>query len=244
MKVVIPIAGKSSFFDDKNSPFSKALIEIEGKSMIQHVIENISTLNSDFDFVFVVNSEDCKKFHLHNILKILSKNSSIVKLEGETKGALCSILMAIEHLDLDDELIICNGDQIIDCNFNEVLTFFRENNSDVGVITFNSVHPRWSYVRLDNDNESVIETAEKRPISQNAIAGFYYFKKGQYFIDGATKSIEKGAHVNDLYYIAPSINQLILKNKIIKAFKINTNKYHSFYSPQKIREYENQGAKE
>ena len=244
MKIVIPIAGKSSFFDDKDFPFSKSLIEIEGKSMIQHVIENISTISSEFQFVFVVNQEDCKKFHLHNILKILSKNASIIKLNGETKGALCSTLMAIEHISLKEELIICNGDQIIDCNFDEVLNFFREKKADVGLITFNSVHPRWSYIRFDDNNENVIETAEKRPISRNAIAGFYYFKDGKLFIDGATKSIEKGDHVNDLYYIAPSINQLILNNKKISVFKINDNNYHSFYSPQKIREYENQVDKD
>ena len=39
---------------------------------------------------------------------------------------------------------------------------------DAGVITFESVHPRWSYVRLDSENR-VTETAEKRPISNSRI---------------------------------------------------------------------------
>lgn len=244
MKIIIPIAGKSSFFNYKDFPFSKPLIEIKGKSMIQHVIDNLSQINDDFEFVFIVNSEDCKKFHLHNILKLLARNSSIVQINGETKGALCSVLLAIQHINKEEELIICNGDQIIDCDFNNVLLAFRKNNLHSGLITFNSVHPRWSYVRFDEKDKFIIETAEKKPISKFAIAGFYYFAKGKYFINGATKSIEKGADVNGLYYIAPSINQLILENKRIGNFEIESNKYHSFYSPQKIREYESKTNKE
>ena len=243
MKIVIPIAGKSSFFDDKNSPFSKPLIEIQGKSMIQHVIENISKIENDFEFIFIVNSEDCKKYHLHNILKLLSEKSSVVKVSGATKGALCTVLLGIEHINPNEELIICNGDQIIDCNFNEALMSFKSKKTDVGLITFKSVHPRWSYVRFDNENKNIVETAEKRPISKHAIAGFYYFKKGADFVYGATKSIEKGADINGLYYIAPSINQLILQSKKISAFVIKPEQYHSFYSPQKIREYETQSNK-
>ena len=55
------------------------------------------------------------------------------------------------------------------------------------------------------------------------------------------KSIQKGADINGMYYIAPSINQLILENKKITAFEIASERYQSFYSPQKIREYENEG---
>lgn len=238
MKILIPIAGKSSFFDDKNSPFSKPLIEIKGKSMIEHVIKNLSSIKGDLDFIFVVNSEDCKKFHLHNILRLLSKDCEVIKINGETKGALCSVLLGIEHIGLDEELIICNGDQIIDCDFNKALNHFRTNNYDAGLVTFNSVHPRWSYVRFDDKND-VVETAEKRPISKHAIAGFYYFKNGKDFLDGAMESIKKDSNVNGLYYIAPVMNQMILKNKRISTFEIEANNYHSFYSPRKIREYEN-----
>jgi NDP-sugar pyrophosphorylase family protein len=239
MKILIPIAGKSSFFDDKNSPFSKPLVEIKGKSMIQHVIENLSNINDEFEFVFIVNSEDCKRFHLHNILKLLAGKCNVVQVNENTKGALCSILLGIKHINNKEELIICNGDQIVDCNFNEVLSSFREKKSDVGLITFNSVHPRWSYIRYDDD-KNVVETAEKRPLSKHAIAGFYYFKHGLDFVNGAMESIEKGSDINGMYYIAPSINQLILKNKKITAFEIDSERYQSFYSPKKIREYENE----
>lgn len=236
MKIIVPIAGKSSFFNEQNSPFSKSLIEIKGKPMIELVINNLKKINDNLEFVFLVNSEDCKKFHLDNILKLISSDCKVVKIRGETKGALCSVLLSIEHI-TDGELIICNGDQIIDCNFNDALTHFRSQDFDGGVITFNAVHPRWSYVRFD-DNKNVVETAEKRPISRYAIAGFYYFRNGKEFVKAAMESIKKDSSVNELYYIAPAINQMILKNNKITTFEVPAKKYHSFYSPKKIDEFE------
>ena len=145
--------------------------------------------------------------------------------------------MAIEHMDNPDKLVISNGDQVIEEDLNRPLSFFDERRADAGVIAFESVHPKWSYVRLGTDGR-VIETAEKRPISKHAIAGFYYFKRGSDFVKSAMQSIEKDASVNGIYFIAPCINEMVLQNKRIEMFPIEDRRYRSFYSPQKIKEYE------
>jgi dTDP-glucose pyrophosphorylase len=182
------------------------------------------------------------------VLRLLTKgNCHIIRLKGDTKGAVCSALMAIEHINNQDELVIVNADSIIEHDLNQALNYFRSEKADGGVISFNSVHPKWSYVRLD-DKGKIVEAAEKMPISTDAIAGFYYFGKGTYFVDSAMKSIEKEASVNDLYYIAPVFNELVLSNMNLLSYKIPKTQYHSFYSPQKIKEYERshpiQGDKE
>lgn len=236
INILIPIAGKNQFFQESEYPFPKPLIEFNGKTMIEHIIDNLSSIKKENQFIFIVNSEDCKKYHLDNVLNILTNfTCKIIKLDNETKGAACSAMMAIEYIDNNTPLIIPNADQLFDICLDEVISNF--DNSDAGVITFESIHPRWSYVRLDSENK-VIETAEKRPISKNAIAGFYYFKNGKDFITSSSKMIKKDASVNGLYYIAPSLNEMVLENKTINIFKIQNNKYHTFYTPQKIKEYE------
>lgn len=236
INILIPLAGKNQFFSETEYPFPKPLIEFNGKTMIEHIIDNFSTIEQEKQFIFIVNSEDCKKYHLDNALNILTCHKcKTIKLNNETKGAACSAMMAVEYIDNNIPLIISNADQIFDINLQEIINSFQ--NSDAGVITFESIHPRWSYVKLNEKNE-VIETAEKRPISKNAIAGFYYFKDGKDFINASTKMIKKDASINGLYYIAPALNEMILENKSIKIFKIENNKYHTFYTPQKIKEYE------
>lgn len=236
INILIPLAGKNQFFPEAEYPFPKPLIEFNGKTIIEHIIDNFSTIQKEKQFIFIVNSEDCKKYHLDNVLNILSNHTcKIIKLNNETKGAACSAMMAVEYIDNDTSLIISNADQLFDICLDEVISSFDK--SDAGVITFESIHPRWSYVRLDSENK-VTETAEKRPISKSAIAGFYYFKNGKDFISSSSKMIKKDASVNGLYYISPGLNEMVLENKIISIFQIENNKYHTFYTPQKIKEYE------
>jgi len=236
INILIPLAGKNQYFSENEYPFPKPLIEFNGKTMIEHIIDNFSSIQKEKQFIFIVNSEDCKKYHLDNVLNILTNHTcKIIKLENETKGAACSAMMAVEYIDNNTPLIISNADQLFDTNLQEVIKTFE--NSDAGVITFESIHPRWSYVRLDGENR-VTETAEKRPISKSAIAGFYYFQNGKDFISSSSKMIKKDANINGLYYISPSLNEMVLENKTINIYKIENSKYHTFYTPQKIKEYE------
>lgn len=205
INVLIPCMGNSLFF--KDIIFPKPLIEINGKTMLEHVIENYSSLD-DKRFIFVFNEDDCRKYHLDLTVHMLLNDCEVIKLHGETKGALCTCLMSINYINNDEPLIVANCDQVIDVDYNEVLNCFKDNNLDSGIITFENVHPRWSFANFEG--ERVIETAEKRPISKNAIAGFYYYKHGKYFIDAAKNVLLKQNHLNGKYYISSTINELIL----------------------------------
>jgi dTDP-glucose pyrophosphorylase len=145
--------------------------------------------------------------------------------------------MAISHIANDKPLIIANSDQIFEGSLKGIVASFKD--SDAGVLTFESVHPRWSYVRL-NENQQVVETAEKRPISKNAIAGLYYFRRGRDFVDSAMRMIQKDSSVNGSFYISPTLNEMILMGRKITTIKVEAEQYHTFYTPQKIKEYEAQ----
>lgn len=238
INILIPLGGKSTFFDIEEYPFPKPFVEINGKLMIELLIDSFASISEDHKFIFIVQQDDCRKFHLDNTLQLITNNKcEIVVLNNLTKGAACSALMAIDHIDTEDKLIVSNGDQVIDGDMNQILGFFEDKKSDAGVVCFESVHPKWSYVRLD-ENDGIVETAEKRPISKNAIAGFYFFRHGADFVKSAMKSIEKDSSIDGLYYVAPTLNEMVLDNKRLDLYKIDNSRYHSFYSPQKIKEYE------
>ncbi len=244
INILMLMAGKSSFFPADEYQFSKPLIEINGKSMIGLAIKNLNNIKEEKKFVYVVQTSDCDKYHIDAVLSLLTESDEkIVKINGETKGAACSALMAIEHINNDEKLIISNYDQIIEEDLNTVLEHFEKRDVDAGVVCIETVHPRWSYVSIDGAGK-IIAAVEKRPISKNAIAGFYYFKKGSDFVKAAMESIKKEASVEGKYYIAPTLNEMILENKNLEMYKINNDKYHTFYSPQKIHEYEKERGRD
>jgi dTDP-glucose pyrophosphorylase len=88
-----------------------------------------------------------------------------------------------------------------------------------------------------DEREQVCEAAEKKPISNHAIAGLYYFAKAKDFIEAGMRTIEKGAAVNGKYYISSTLNELILDGKKLVAYPVDKTKYHSFYSPEMLNKY-------
>jgi dTDP-glucose pyrophosphorylase len=234
INILIPLAGTNPLFSKSEFPYSKPLIEIDGKPMIQLTIENLKTIKKKIHFIFLVRTEDCKTFFLDHVLRLLSENNStIIKIDNDTKGAACTALLAIDEIDNDIPLIISNGDQIIKEDLNKIIDYLK--NFDTGVISTTSVHPRWSYIRTEGNK--ITETAEKRPISKDAITGFFYYRKGSYYVKSAMEMIKKDTNYNGMYYISSTINELILENKKTGFYKIPNEQYESFYSPEKIKEY-------
>jgi dTDP-glucose pyrophosphorylase len=130
-----------------------------------------------------------------------------------------------------------NSDQVIRTNINVAIHDFRQRKLDAALLTFHSTHPRWSYVRTQEDEE-VIEASEKNVISNLAIAGFYYFNKGRDFIEAAENVLLNGMEVKGAYYISQVINEVVLLGKKVSHYTIPTSSYFNLYSPQKVTEYE------
>lgn len=236
MNLVIPMAGDNKQFKDAGLKYNKNFTEINHKPLFQRVFDSVTKINAQ-NFIFVVNKEDAHKYHINKSLKLLAPNCRVVVAQGQTAGAACSVLLAAEFIDNDDELIVFNGDQVLECDLEGVVKTFRANNWDGGIVTFESVHPRWSFVRLD-ENNFVIETAEKDPISNHATAGFYYFKHGKDFVASVKQMIHKDANVNGVYYVCPAYNEMIIRQKIIGCVEIDGALYFPLTTPKEVAEYE------
>jgi NDP-sugar pyrophosphorylase family protein len=236
MNILVLMAGESKPFEDQGYQYPKYLIEIAGKPLVQHVIENL-TVRGKTRYIFIIRKEDVDRYHFNNVLHLLIPNSEIIIAEGMTKGAACTALLAIESIDNNEPLLIANGDVIVEVDFGKVIKDFHDRHLDGGILTFDSVHPRWSYVRLDN-NDMVVEAAEKRPISRHATTGHYYFLEGRSFVEAAMEMIRKDAHVNDSFYVCPSYNELILQQAKIGTYNIPRDAYFSLATPQGVQIYE------
>lgn len=236
MNILVPMAGSDIAFKEKGYDYPKNFVELIGKPLLQHVYENLRS-KIDGKYIFVVKKEEVTRYHLDSILHIMDPHCQVIILEDNAAGAACTALLAIEEINNNEPLIIANGDQIILADLKSALASFRQSNMDGGIITFNSLHPRWSYVRI-NEEGLVIEAAEKRPISNYATAGFYYFKHGKCFVDAAMSMIRKDAAIDGKFYVCPTFNEMILNQAKIGIFDIKRDKYFSFSNPEGVRSYE------
>jgi HAD superfamily hydrolase (TIGR01509 family) len=213
MNVLIPMAGAGSRFANAGYTFPKPLIEVNGKPMIQVVVEN---LNVEAHFIFLVQKEHYEKYNLKQLLNLIAPNCDIIQVDGLTEGAACTTLLAKLFIDNDEPLMIANSDQFVEWNSNECLYAFTADSVDGGIVTFKATHPKWSFAKLGADG-FVSEVAEKNPISDNATVGIYYWKKGSDYVKYAEQMITKNIRTNGEFYVAPVFNEAIGDDKKIRA---------------------------
>jgi HAD superfamily hydrolase (TIGR01509 family) len=214
MNVLIPMAGAGSRFEQAGYTFPKPLIEVNKKPMIQVVVDN---LNIEANYIYIVRKSHRAKYNLDSLLNLITPDCKIVEVDGITEGAACSALLAKEHIDNDAPLFFANSDQVAEWNSSEFLYKMQETNSDGGILTFKSTHPKWSFAKIDEFG-LVQEVAEKNPISDNATVGYYYWKHGSDFVKYAEQMIERDIRVNNEFYVCPVFNQAIEAGLKISSF--------------------------
>tara|TARA_Y100000589_G_C27184205_1_gene642030 strand:+ start:2469 stop:3185 length:717 start_codon:yes stop_codon:yes gene_type:complete len=232
MNIIFPMLGIGG--QEKIAGYPLSLYEIQKKSILERVIDNYKSL--DAQLIFIIGDKEEKKYHLSSISNTLSKtNGNIITVQRPTSGALCTCLLAIDYLDDDEELLIANTDQLFSLPFGEILNKVS-NNADSAVFSFDSVHPRWSY---SFSEEGVVKSIrEKDPYTRQALAGVTYFRKAKFFKEAAFSSLLKERSVDSIYYVAPSINELILKGHFVQNVKLDHNVFIPLYSSSLIIEFE------
>jgi len=236
LNIVIPLAGRGTPFKEAGYAFPKALIDIKGKTMIEVVTGNLKP-SCEHKFIFICQREHYEKFDLYNIFKNATENKfEVVQLNGQTEGAACTVLTAIEHINNDDDLVIANSDQFVETGINDFIKEARRGEKNGLIMTFEASHPKWSYVRVDSAGR-VIEVAEKKVISKHATVGIYYFKKGSDFVEAAQAMIHKNIRYNNEFYVCPVYNELILAGKKIYIKEIPAEKMHGLGTPEDLNHF-------
>ena len=231
MNILILAAGGVSTYE-----YPMCLIEFDGLPLMQRTAGLCQPL-SPARIIFAFREEEVLKYHLGSIVELLVPGAVVLHVQVETRGAACTALLASGMVDNDEELLILNGNELLDENFFAIVQGFKTRGLDVGAVTFTSVHPRYSYVRLDA-NGFVIEAQEKKPISRNAIAGFFWFQNGRDFVRATKNMIRKDAHVNDIFYICPVFNELVLEQKKIGIHPIDGKNFHPLKNTHQIEHFE------
>ena len=211
------MAGAGSRFEKAGYSFPKPLIEVRGNPMIATVVDN---LNLQGQYIFLVQKSHYEKYDLKGMLSMIAPGCEIVQIDGVTEGAACTVLTARELIDSDEQLVIANSDQWIKWNSLETISSFNDKDSNGGILTFNSVHPKHSFAKVDG-NGWVSEVAEKNPISNNATVGIYHWKHGSDFVRYADQMIAKNIRTNNEFYVCPVYNEAIKDGKKFKASRVD-----------------------
>jgi hypothetical protein len=211
------------------------LLENDGQLLVERFANACDALGAKL--TFAVRAQEIKRWRIDNVIRLAAPGAAVVPITGETAGAACTALLCVHEIDPDDELLILNSNEYLDIDYTQPIHDFRRRDLDAGVVIFPSIHPRYSYVRLDEDG-LIVEAAEKNPISRHATPGFTWFRRGGDFIQSAQDMIRKDANQDGRYFISLTLNEMVLRQKRMGVFAIDSRRYHPLKSPRQLTSFE------
>lgn len=234
--ILILAAGRIDADDNAEILYPTCLAELNGVSVLEKTVYHLKSI-PNANYVFALHAKDIADFHLDSVASLLAPDSRAVVVPENSMGSACTALLAACNLDPDQPLLIVSVNELVDQPLGSIVCEFSERELDAGTIVFRSVHPRYSYVRVDNLG-FVIEAAQQNPISQLATAGIFWFAKTDYFIQSAKNAIKKNSQTNGYFYLAPVFNELILLQKKIGVHEIDRMRYIPLKTVNQIKRYE------
>jgi dTDP-glucose pyrophosphorylase len=235
MNIVIPMAGLGSRFSKEGFKNIKPLIPLNGKTFIEWSIDSVDFKNIETQFIFVILEEHTAC--LSSNLKKIKPDCIVLTVPKLTRGAVETALAAEKYINNDDPLIITNSDQIFEWNKDKYIKYLKDSNTDADVVVVNANTDKFSYIELDRNNFGARLT-EKEVISDNALVGIHYWRKGKYFVESGKELIKKDIRAKNEFYISLSYNLLIENNIKVTCYRLDENeKYLSIGTPEQVFDY-------
>lgn len=220
LNIVVPMAGAGSRFAKAGFTLPKPLIPVRDVPMIRLVIENVRPVR-EHRYIFIVQENHDIEYGLADQLRQwVGDNFEIVRVNGLTDGAACTVLAAQDFINNEDALMIVNSDQWVDVGIDDYLARADEY-PDGLIMTMEANDPKWSFVGLD-DQGLVTQVVEKKVISDMATVGIYNFSHGRDFVAAAKAMIAADERVNGEFYVAPVYNRLIDQGAKVGVFSIGS----------------------
>lgn len=239
INLMIPMAGEGSRFKRAGYKDPKPFIPVNSLPMIVRVIENFKNIHDYIENLILI----CRTEHLNRLKNILKKHfpnletrTKYITVDKITEGAACTALFAFDYINNELPLIIANSDQVVEWDEEDFLT--KANQNDGCILAFDEPekNPKWSFIELDPSGH-VKRTVEKKPISELATVGIYFFKRGADFISSAVKMIIERDRTNNEFYLCPVYNYLLKKSLQVSVYKIDKNHMNGLGTPEDLERY-------
>jgi len=212
----MPMAGRGSRFAQVGITTPKPLIDVRGRPMYAWATDSLP-LELASRVIFICLSEHLEDNALRRDIeaRYARLKPVIIPLSKVTEGQACTVLEARGQIDNDQPLLIYNADTYCQTNLAQALPTMRP--SVKGILgVFNAPGDKWSFARVDSTGR-VVETAEKKRISDLACTGLYHFSHGSDFVRYADAMIAANERVNNEFYVAPVYNRMIADGADIRV---------------------------
>ena len=237
MIIIIPLGGTGQRFKKNGYELPKALIEVDGISILYYLLMNLNLKN--VNFVYIPYNKEYKNYNFE--VKLENRFPEIefkfLCLEEDTRGAAETLNIALKKLDtfyLDIPILSLDSD-----SFYKVDVIEKWNGKDcVFSIIDKDEEAKYSYVQIDKlMNEYIIDIKEKVKISDYACTGAYGFESVGKLINFTNLMITNNSMQKNEFYTSGVIKMMIEKNHKFKNTTIELKDFISLGTPEQVQDY-------
>lgn len=183
MKCLILAAGYATRLYPLTENFPKPLLEVQGKPILDHLIDDIDTLGEVDEYVVISNhkfAEHFQKWSAEKPQKITVVDDGTSTNETRL-GAVRDIQFAIDALKLDDDMLVIAGDNLLDFSLTEFISYAKGKSASAIMRFFEADESKLkkSGVVQTNEQDLILAMEEKptEPKSNWCCPPFYYYTK-------------------------------------------------------------------
>ncbi len=214
-RLIMPMGGRGSRFAEKGFDGPKPLLELKGKPFFFWSVRSVEKFLPLSGIIFVVLREHVEVYGIDRRIRDFFPGAEVRVLPEVLAGAVLTCLEGVKGAEEDEPVLFNDCDHMFRSRAFERFCRTGEEGADGAVLTFSSDRPSYGYVRADSDG-LVVETAEKRVISHQAVCGCYYFGSRRKFEEAAERYLS-GQTLPE-YYLSGVLGAMVGIGETVRAF--------------------------
>ncbi len=247
MRIIIPMTGYGSRFVAAGYKELKPFIKVQGKPVLQWVVDGMYPAEENIVFV-------CRQEHLDHIqgmerqLKEIAPTATIFAIKDWVKkGPVYDILRAADYIDDNEPCIINYCDFYMTWDYGGFVQETIKRGCDGAIPCYTGFHPHLMVEKnyyascLTDEDDYLIEIREKYSFEEDKTKakhspGVYYFKDGATLKKYCQALVDAQDSINDEFYASLSYNYMVKDGCKVWA-PTNVDKFCQWGTPEDMEEY-------
>jgi len=242
-QIVIPMSGFGERFRRAGYDVPKPLIPVDGKPIIQHVVEMFPGAT---DITFICNRDHLADpgYEMRDLLLGIAPTAKIVAVEPHRLGPVHAVMQVLPELDPARPVIVNYCDFTCYWHYDDFLAFVQECGCDGAIPAYRGFHPHslgstfYAYMKHEGLWASDIQEKQPftdRPSEEYASSGTYYFRSARLLAEACETTVAQDLSINGEYYVSLAYKPLMQSGRKIAVYDLRH--FMQWGTPEDLREY-------
>ncbi len=245
MQLVIPMSGHGSRFKAAGYPDLKPLIMVDGKRIIEHVLDMFP---GEENVIFICNEDHLtdEDMHLREILEEIKPGATIISMPDTRRGPVHALTFAYEHIHDDDDVMVSYCDFTQKWDYTQFKADIAAKQPAGAIPSYTGFHPHLLhknlYAGVLTDADGMLTDIQEKhcftdnPEDSHHSGGAYYFALGSLLKKYSDELIAADLNLNGEYYV--SMLYYLLKRDNLPVYVPTVTHFMQWGTPQDLEEYE------